>query len=307
MALLSQKHLVRFFINGVVAGFGDALTGSRVGFAFLARQQGNDLVDRKIHLCVIFGLPADDERCARLVNQDRVHLVDDGVVQLSLHTVGRLVHHVVAQIVKPVLVVGAVGDVGVVGRLLFFPRHVGQIDADAQSQEVVQLAHPAGIAAGQVIIDRHHMHALASQRIEVNRQRCGQGFSFPSPHFRNFSVVQRHAAHHLYVEVAHFHDAFAAFAHHGKCLWKQVVQRFASSYTVFELLGLGAQLIFIKLFILRLQCVDAFNRFTVSLEQPVVATAENFGQDVGSHKCEAANGRSRELALQAKSLIEYGT
>jgi hypothetical protein len=47
--------------------------------------------------------------------------------------------------------------------------------------------------------------------------------------------------------------------------------------------------------------------FAVGFEQPIVAAAENFGQDVGSHKCEAANGRSPELAMRPKSLIEYGT
>jgi hypothetical protein len=41
----------------------------------------HDGVDAHVHLGVVFGLAADDQRRARLVDQDRVDLVDDGVVQ----------------------------------------------------------------------------------------------------------------------------------------------------------------------------------------------------------------------------------
>ena len=33
--------------------------------------------------------------------------------------------------------------------------------ADLQPQELVHLAHPLGVAAGQVVVHRHHVHALA--------------------------------------------------------------------------------------------------------------------------------------------------
>ena len=124
MALLGQKNLARLFVDGEIARLGNALTSARIGFSFLAGQQRHDLVDRQVHLGVVFSLAADDERRACLVNQDRIHLVDDGKIQSALHPVAHLVHHVVAQVVKAKLVVRAVGDVGVVGGLLFFARHV---------------------------------------------------------------------------------------------------------------------------------------------------------------------------------------
>src|SRR6218665_2283895 len=46
--------------------------------------------------------PADDQRRARLVDQDGIDLIDDGVVQALLHAVLRFVDHVVAQIVEAV-------------------------------------------------------------------------------------------------------------------------------------------------------------------------------------------------------------
>ena len=53
----------------------------------------------------------DDERRARLVDEDRVDLVDDRVRVLPLHALVERDHHVVAQVVEAELVVRAVGDV----------------------------------------------------------------------------------------------------------------------------------------------------------------------------------------------------
>ena len=288
MALLGQEDLTGFLVEGVVAGLGHALAGQRVGFAFLAHQLGNDLVDGQVHLGVVFGLTADDQRRARLVNQNRIDLIDDGVVQPVLHPVFDFIDHVVAQVVKAVLVVRAVGDVGVVGGLLFFARHVRQVDADAQAEEVVQAPHPARITAGQVVVDGDHMHALAAQRVQIDRQRGRQRLAFAGAHFGNFAVVQRHAAEHLHVEVTHLHHALAAFPNHRKRLGQQRVQRFALGNPVFELLGFGAQLLVVQLLERGFERIDLGDGFAVSLEQPVVAAAENLGQEVGSHKCEAA-------------------
>ncbi len=54
----------------------------------------------------------DDERRARLVDEDGVDLVDDGVVVPALDAVLEPDRHVVAQVVEAELVVRAVGDVG---------------------------------------------------------------------------------------------------------------------------------------------------------------------------------------------------
>ena len=69
------------------------------------------MVDGLVLRCVIVGLTADDERCARLVNQNGIDLVNDGVVEATLDTVFGFVDHVVAQIVETKFVVGAVSDV----------------------------------------------------------------------------------------------------------------------------------------------------------------------------------------------------
>ena len=156
----------------------------------MARQHGHHLVHGLVLRRVVVCLTADDERCARFVNQDGVDFVNDGEVKATLHAVFGFVHHVVAQIIKTKFVVGTVRDVGVVGGLFFFARELGQVDAHAHAQEVVKLAHPLRIAAGQIIVDRDHVHTFVGQCIEVHRQGGRQGLALTGAHFRNFAVVQ---------------------------------------------------------------------------------------------------------------------
>ena len=71
----------------------------------------------------------DDERRPRLVDEDRVHLVDDGVGVLALDPLLQREHHVVAQVVEAELVVGAVGDVGQVGGAALGRGGLGVVEA----------------------------------------------------------------------------------------------------------------------------------------------------------------------------------
>ena len=301
VALLGQEDLAAFLVEREVARLGDALAGARIFFAFLALQQRCHLVDGDVEVGMVFGLAADDQRRARLVDQDRIDLVDDGVVEAALDPVRRLVDHVVAQVVKAVLVVRAVGDVGAVGRLLGLALHVRQVDADRQTQEVVELAHPDRVAIGEVVVDRHHVHALAAQGIEVDRHGGGQGLAFAGSHFRNLAMVQGHAAEQLHIEMAHLHDALGALAHDGERFRQQGVQRLALRNPVLELLRLAAQGFVRQLLEPGFQRIDAHHAGTVLFEQAVVATAENFGEDIGNHECKT--DRSTPLGQPSSAIL----
>ena len=158
-----------------------------------------------------------------------------------------------------------------------------QVDTYRQTQKVVQASHPGRITRGQVIVHRHHVHALAGQCVQVHGQGAGQGLAFAGAHFGDLAVMQSHAAEHLHVEMAHLHHALGTFAHHGKSFGQQVVQRFAARHPVLELLRLGAQLLIAELFVLRLHRIDARYDFAVLLEQAIIATAKNFGEEIGCH------------------------
>jgi hypothetical protein len=251
----------------------------------------DDLVDGLVELGAVLGGPADDQRRARLVDQDRVHLVDDGEVVAALDHLDRLVDQVVAQVVEAELVVGAVGDVGVIGRL---PLALGEaVDdrAHLQAQEAVDLAHPLGVALGQVVVDRDDVDALALESVEVDRQGRHQRLAFAGAHLGDAALVQNHAADHLHVEVPQPDRPARGLPHHGEGLLQQVVQGRALGQPGLELLGLAAQLCVGQGRKLRLMGVDLADPGLQGLDLAVVGRAEEPLEDAqgrGPVDCGAA-------------------
>ena len=64
----------------------------------------------------LFRRAADDEGGSGFVDEDIVDFVNDREIQFPLYPLGSLQGHVVAQVIEAELVVGAVGDVGAIGR-----------------------------------------------------------------------------------------------------------------------------------------------------------------------------------------------
>ncbi len=156
--------------------------------------------------------------------------------------------------------------------------HLRQVDAGAQAQPGVQLAHGLGVALGQVIVDGHDVHALARQRVQIGRQGRGQGLALAGAHFGDFAVVQNHAADQLHVEVAHLEHALGRFAADRERFRQQRVQRFAVGDALLESGRLRLQLGIRQFFHRGLERIDLAYRFLVLLEQSLVAAAENLGQ-----------------------------
>ncbi len=129
-AVLGQDRVAGLLVDGEVG---------------LLLQTRDHAIDDVVLLGRLLGRAGDDERRTRLVDQDRVDLVDDRVVEELVdlfalgvgHPIGvRAVHvllerelHVVAQIVEAELVVLPVGDVGVVGVLALLVVESVQDDA----------------------------------------------------------------------------------------------------------------------------------------------------------------------------------
>ena len=300
VALLGQEDLVRLLIHREVARLDHALTGTRVGLTLLAHHQRHHLVHGDVHRRVVFCLATDDERRACLINQDRIDFVNDGVVEPALHPVARLVDHVVTQVVKAVFVVRSVRDVGTVGGLLFLAWHVGQVDAYAQAKEVVEARHPLRVAVGKVVVDRHHVRAVAGKRIEVHGQGRRKRLALAGSHLGNLAKMQRNAADQLHVEVPHLHHALGAFPHYGKGLGQQRIEMLAACNAGLELVCFGAKRLVAQRFVGGLEFIDACHRLAVLLEQAVIAAAENFGEEVGGH---ADMDLSRHSKVREKSVI----
>lgn len=54
------------------------------------------------------------------------------------------------------------------------PVHTHPISPHLHAQEARHLPHPLAVTASQVVIDCHHVHTLARQRIQVGGQHCNK-------------------------------------------------------------------------------------------------------------------------------------
>ncbi len=183
---------------------------------------------------------ADDERRAGFVDEDRVHFVDDRVVEVALHFVFQRRRHVVAQVVETEFVVGAVGDIAGVGRAAVLRGEPVDDAPDREAERFVEDAHPRRVALGEVVVDRHDVHAFAGERVEVRGQRGDERFTFAGFHFRDAAAVEDRASEQLHVERDHVPrerlvaDAerfalqeFACADHDGERLGEDLVERCA--------------------------------------------------------------------------------
>ena len=240
-----------------------------------AGQFGDDILHLQVEVSVIFGLTGDDQRRPRLVDQNRVDFIDDGKIQAALHPLTGGIDHVVAQVIETKLVIGAVGNIRGISRLLGLVVHLREIDADTQAEEAMQPPHPFRIAAGQVVIDRNNVNTLAGNRIQVGGQGADQGLALAGTHFGNLAVVQDHAADQLGIEVAHAELALRGFANHGKGFRQEIIERLTLGMTLTEFIRLSAQGLVAQPLQGRLKRIDAAHRLGILFNQPVVAAAEN--------------------------------
>ena len=169
----------------------------------------------------IAGIAGDDERRARLVHQDAVHLVDDGegqsaqrevaVAAAAGHLVDRIAQrartalqfHAVAQVVEGDVLVGAVRDVVAVLRRAIGQRHVLGHAAHGKTERAIQRTHLFGIARREVVVDRDHVRGPSTERRGRGGQRGGERLPFAGLHLGDAARQQDPAARELHVVVAY--------------------------------------------------------------------------------------------------------
>ena len=201
----SQKHLGSL---GLIA-FGDQLLG-------LGKLLGHKLLlgivqpfHIRLELHELLVIPSGhrsgyNQRRTGIVNQHGVHLVDYGVMVLALHKVVLVDGHVVTQVVETELVVGSECNVRTVSCAAGSGVGLMLVDAvHSQAVELVQRPHPLGVTLGQVVVDRHHMHSLACQRIEKYGEGRHQGLSLTGGHLGYLSLMQDDTSDELHVIVDH--------------------------------------------------------------------------------------------------------
>jgi len=84
--------------------------------------------------------------------------------------------------------------------------------SDRETKKTINAPHPFGVARGEIIVDRNHMHAASRERVEIDRQRRDQRLTFAGFHLRDLAFVQDHPADQLHIEMALTERALGALA-----------------------------------------------------------------------------------------------
>ena len=236
--------------------------------------------DEAVHLRVqaggILTAAGDDQGGAGLIDKDGVHLIDDGVDMAALHHIVLVGHHIVAQVVEAELVVGTIGNVGVVSPTAGIAIHALHDQANRQAQPAVKLAHPLAVALGEVVIDSNDVDALAGQRIQVGGQGRHKGLAFTGLHLGDVTPMEGDAAGDLHREVLHAQHAPCGLAADGEGVGQDIVQRFAVGQLLLQRGGLGLQLGVGHGLILAFQCQHLFGEGVDLFQLPVREAAKEF-------------------------------
>ena len=170
----------------------------------------------KFLLVALGGGSANDQRGSRFIDEYGVDLVDDGEMVLALDQLLWALGHVVAQIVEAEFVVGAVRDIGAVSLPAGFAVGLMLVDAvDAHAVEFEQRRHPLRIAASEVIIHRHEVNALSSQRVEEHGERGDKRLALTRLHLRHLASVQGRTTDQLDIVMHHVPLHFRTSSHPG--------------------------------------------------------------------------------------------
>ena len=300
--LLGQGDGTGLFVHDVVARrLGLDLGQLAFDDGGRALELGNDPIDLVVPIGRAFGGAGDDERRPRLVDEDRVDLVHDGVVMLALNHLLQVEPHVVPEVVEAELVVRAVRDVGVI-RLAPGARpepgepdvggdvggvvEIGDLvldDAQAQAQGVVDRPHPLRVASGQIVVDGDDVGAEPGQAIQVGGKRGHEGLALARCHLRDLPLMEDHTPHELHVEVAHANGAPGRLAADGEGLDEQIVQLGAVGQPLPELVGLRLELGVRQALERGLLDIDGFDEGPHALRVALVLGAEDRANEDVQH------------------------
>ena len=222
------KPLVTFFRIRNVAGF---LINREVFLAQLGDNHVHDFIKLRPILC----RTRDNQRRARLINQDRVDLIDDRKVMASLSHLVQLRTHVVTKVIEPKLIVGRVCDISGIG-LLFLGLWLLWVDNTcAQTQRAINLRHPFRITFGQIIVNRHDVHTLTAEPVQIGRERCNEGFTLTCFHFSDVSLMQENTAHQLRIKRPQSKSTARPFTTVSKGFGQKAFEAFTTSNTLAKL------------------------------------------------------------------------
>ena len=282
VAAFGELHIPLLFVNIVVAR---RLPPQRqvFGSLLLALQLRDEAVDGLIDSRAALHTAGNDERRPRLVNEDGVHLVHNGEVQPPLDLLRQGESHVVAQVVKAELVVGAIGDVRLVGGPLVGRRLLANNHADAHAEPLIDGAHPFGSPTREVVVDCDQMHPFARDGVQVERQGGDQRLALASAHLGNAAFVQGYAAEQLHIEDALAQGPLRRLAHGRKGFRQERLQRLAGVMPLAEAMPEAGQRLIGERFHGSLVTADGGHQAAHAPEFTLVLAAEQPAEGLHHH------------------------
>ena len=237
-AQLGEGSGFLLFVDNVV----DAVLGVIRLHVLLGIQLGEALelecLGKAVRLFIEVGglvaLTGNDQRRSRFIDEDGVDLVDDCKGVAALYLVFLVDDHVVSQVVEAKLVVGAVGDIGVVGFLSERVLEVMDDQTDLETHVFIELAHPLGVTAGKVVVDGDDVNAVACQGVQIGGKGRHEGFTFTGFHLGDTSLMEHDAAQNLNGEVLHTEHTPARLTAGSERVGKDIVGRLAVRETFLE-------------------------------------------------------------------------
>ena len=137
-----------------------------------------------------------------------------------LHQISFLERHVVAKVIKPKLVVRAIGNVCLVLEATLF-RRLARDDAPCRhSQCTENTAHEVRLVGGEVVIHCHDVNTPGRNGVQVGSQSGDQSLTFTSLHLSDVAQVQSATTHELHIKVTKAQGALGGFPYGRKGLRK---------------------------------------------------------------------------------------
>ena len=149
-------------------------------------------------------------------------------------------------------------------------------ETHGEPQVAVDLAHPLGIALGQVVVDGDDVHTLAREGIEVGRQNGNQRLAFTGLHLGNATLMEHDAADDLHPVGAHAQHPVGRLPAGGKGLHQDIVQGFTVLKPCLEIRSLGLERLVGELAVFVLQRHDGVHLRHEFLDFPLGTGAEEF-------------------------------
>ena len=149
-------------------------------------------------------------------------------------------------------------------------RRRPNVHAHRQTEQVIDGRHPTRVAARQVVVHGDQMHALAGQRVEVQREAGDESFAFAGFHLGDLSLVQDDATDELDVEVAQTHGAATRLTAEGERLDQKLIEVLTIASLLAQLIGASAQARVVELFELGFERRDRLGDRKVTLDLALV-------------------------------------